>query len=196
MPWANASDAASWTMRAATFANFLGNDTGPMNAAMLLNSSELGLAGLGWQMGDHLPTDPASSINPQECGKLEERQRVAAIALKRLRPGVRVLASADIACTACFWSVSQAAMRNNSLANELFLHWPNGSLFLDSWGDTPAPWWNFSNPLAVDFWIHKGPIAAAMADPSIDGVCKRRARLSCLDHLSLCYRDSYCFREC
>ena len=172
MPWANASSAASWTMRAATFANFLANDTGPMNDAMLRNSSALGLAGLGWQMGDRLPTDPASTINPQLCGQLEERQRVAATALKRLRPGLRVLASANIACTACFWSVSQAAMRNGTLASQLFLHWPNGSLFLDSWGDTPAPWWNFSNPVAVEYWIREGPIAAAMKDPNLDGVCK------------------------
>ena len=171
LPWADASDAASWTMRAATFANFLGNDTGPMNPALLHNVSALGLAGLGWEMGDHLPTDPAGVINPQQIGKLEERQSVAAAALKRLRPGVRVLSSADIACTAAFWRVSQAAMANASLAAQLFLHWPNGTLFLDSWGDTPAPWWNFSNPVAVDFWIQQGPIATAMADPNIDGVC-------------------------
>ena len=158
-------------MGAATFANFLGNDTGPMNPALLHNVSALGLAGLGWQMGDHLPTDPAGVINPQQIGRLEERQSVAAAELKRLRPGVRVLSSADIACTAAFWRVSQAAMANASLAAQLFLHWPNGTLFLDSWGDTPAPWWNFSDPAAVEFWIQQGPIATAMADPNIDGVC-------------------------
>ena len=49
-------------------------------------------------------------------------------------------------------------MRNTSLARELFLHYPNGSIFYDAWGGTlshpnPAPWWNYSNPKAVDFWI-------------------------------------------
>ena len=145
-------------------ANFLGNDTGPMNPALLHNVSALGLAGLGWQMEDHLPTDPAGVINPQQIGKLEQRQSVASAALKRLHPGVRVLSSADIACTAAFWRVSQAAMANASLAAQLFLHWPNGTLFLDSWGDTPAPWWNFSDPAAVEFWIQEGPIATAMHD--------------------------------
>jgi hypothetical protein len=165
MPWA-----PDWTLQGSTFANFLGNSTGPMNEAFLRNVSSLGIAGLGWNSFFQLTTDPASFTNPKLLGHLEVLQGAEAEALKRLRPAQRVMVSADIDCTAAFWKVSQAAMANKTLAAELFLHWPNGTIFLDAWGSTPAPWWNYSSPTAVEFWTTQGPIAQAMQNPSINGV--------------------------
>lgn len=158
-------------MRQATFVPFLANATGPMNAELLANVSSLGIVGLGWQMGDRLITDPASYINPSLFGHLESKQAATAASLKKVSPGIKVLVSADMACTSQFWRVSQEAMANDTLAAALFLHWPNGSIFLDSWGDNnPAPWYNWSSPTAVQFWIKHGPIAEAMHSPHIDGV--------------------------
>ena len=158
-------------MGQAAFVPFLANSTGEMNAELLANVSSLGIVGLGWQMADRLATDPARFINPSLFGHLEARQAATAARLKTLRPGLRVLVSADMACTSGFWRVSQEAMANSTLAAELFLHWPNGSIFLDSWGDNnPAPWYNWSNPRAVQYWIHHGPVAEAMGSPHIDGV--------------------------
>ena len=120
MPWAVAEGAGEgdWSVRSATSAVFIGNGTGPMGAAFLRNASRLGVVGLGWQMQDRLPTDPAGAINPALLGRLEQHQAAAAAELKRLRPGVRVLASADMDCTAGFWAASKAAMANSSLAAE------------------------------------------------------------------------------
>jgi hypothetical protein len=162
--------APEWGFRASTMVTFIGNQTGPMGAGMLHAASSLGIAGLGWQMQDQLPTDAASSINVGLLGRLEQNQAQAARALKQARPGVRVMVSADMDCTAAFWGVSKRAMANQGLASELFLHWPNGSIFLDAWGDTPAPWWNYSNPVAAKFWMEQGPIAVAMNASEIDGV--------------------------
>ena len=101
---------------------FIGNQTGPMSAEMLHAAGSLGIAGLGWQMQDQLPTDAANSINVGLLGKLEQHQIEAAEALKRARLGVRVMVSADMDYTATFWGVSKRAMANQSLASELFLH--------------------------------------------------------------------------
>ena len=173
-PWPGggwpASPFASWGLRNSTLINFIANTTGPMSDAFLLNASTLGIVGLGWQAGDQLATDPAKQIDPKCYGKLEEWQRGAAAQLKALRPGIKVIVSADIACTARFWNVSSQAMANTTLLDELFLHWPTGEVFLDAWGGAPSPWWNYSNPAATKFWIEQGPIAQAMNDPLIDGV--------------------------
>ena len=162
--------APDWGLRASTMVTFIANETGPMNAEMLQAAGSLGIVGLGWQMQVQLPTDAANAYNPALAGRLEQHQAEAAEALKGVRPGVRVMASADMDCTAAFWNISQRAMANETLASELFLHWPNGSLFMDAWGSTPAPWWNYSNPVAVKFWTERGPIAMAMSDPALDGV--------------------------
>ncbi len=49
---------------------------------------------------------------------------------------------------------------------------PQGSLWLDrKWGGLfEQPWYNFSAPAAVNWWIDQGPIAEALREPYIDGV--------------------------
>ena len=134
IPWAAASSAgAGWSVQEATSAMFLANSSGPMNSLYMRNASALGLVGIGWQQQDQLPTDPASFYNPALSGQLEAHQSAAAAALKKLKPELKVMVSADMDCTAAFWAVSKAAMLNASLSSALFLHWPNGSIFYDTW---------------------------------------------------------------
>eukprot|EP00746_Dinoflagellata_sp_MGD_P018685 gnl/MRDRNA2_/MRDRNA2_143331_c0_seq1.p1 gnl/MRDRNA2_/MRDRNA2_143331_c0~~gnl/MRDRNA2_/MRDRNA2_143331_c0_seq1.p1 ORF type:complete len:456 (+),score=57.44 gnl/MRDRNA2_/MRDRNA2_143331_c0_seq1:49-1416(+) len=164
LPWA-----PNWGLSESTASFFLGNNTGQNNKSETATEAQLAVVGLGWQLGIRNPTDGFNFYRFVD-GQLEQRQTAAAQALKKKNPRVRVMVSADMDCTAGFWGSSKRAMANSTLASMLFLHWPNGSVFYDEWGPTPAPWYNFSNPAAVDWWIHEGPIAEAMRNPFIDGV--------------------------
>ena len=107
MPWA-----PDWTLQGSTFANFLGNATGPMNSALLHNVSSLGIAGLGWNSFFQRPTDAASFTNPALLGHLEQLQGAEAAALKELRPAQIVMVSADIDATAVsFLAIFLASFR-------------------------------------------------------------------------------------
>ena len=156
----------SLSLRASTANFFLGNNTGPNSETETGRECGLGTVGLSWALGMYNGTR-TNFVGAN--GSLEERQRVAASAIKKqCGNATKVMLSADIDCTAGFWSVSKAAMANISEANELFLRWPNGSLFLDWWGETRAAWYNFSSPVAVDWWIKHGPIAEALKDENVD----------------------------
>lgn len=163
IPWA-----PNWDMREAMGTFFVGNTTGANSAQETQAEASLGIAGLGWQLSIRRPDDPANVMRPD--GHLEEKQAVEVKKIKAARKGVRVLVDGDMDCTGAFWNVSRRAMENESLANELFVHWPNGSIFYDEWGTIPSPWFNYSSPLAVKWWITEGPIAQAMKNPDVDGV--------------------------
>ena len=150
---------------------FLGNTSGGNSAAETEREASLGVVGLGWQLGVHDSVEGGGG-HWAAPGGLEQRQREAARAIKSLRPSVRVLVSAEIDATCALWAASDAAMANASLARRVFMTRPNGSLWLDRRyaGLFDQPWYNWSSPAAVQWWIDRGPIAAAMADPYIDGV--------------------------
>jgi hypothetical protein len=156
----------TWDLRASTAGFFLGNTSGQNDTAESARETSLGVVGLGWQLG--LRDGAAWAVN----GGLESRQREAARLLKASGSAVKVMVSAELDCTSPQWEASAAAIRNRSLARRVFMHHPNGSLWLDhKWGGLfTQPWYNWSSPTAVRWWIDEGPIAEAMRDPNIDGV--------------------------
>ena len=160
LPW------ASWSLRDSTTAVFLGNTSGSNDGAETAREATLGVVGLGWQYG---LWNGRHQVFP---GGLEVRQRAAAEALKALRPGVKVVVSGDIDVTFDAWRVSAELMSNGTLRREVFMTWPNGSVWTDNkWaGLWKQPWYNFSSAVAVDWWVNHGPIAAAMQDDSLDGI--------------------------
>ena len=162
LPWG-----PNWRLEDAVTALFLGNTSGSNSAEEIAREAAgLGVVGLGWQLG----LFDGSNLAP--LGGLESKQAAAAAALKQQRPGVKVLVSGDIDVTFGAWDASMKAMRNDTLAYRLFMHRPNGSMWHDKpWGEYfEEPWYNFTDPVAADWWIHNGPIARAMADPNIDRV--------------------------
>ena len=119
----------TWDLRASTAGFFLGNTSGQNDAAESARETSLGVVGLGWQLG--LRDGAAWAVN----GGLESRQREAARLLKVSGSAVKVMVSAELDCTSPQWEASAAAIRNRSLARRVFMHHPNGSLWLDhKWG--------------------------------------------------------------
>ena len=103
---------------------------------------------------------------------LEARLSEEARRLKARAPQLKVLVSAEIDATCPLWSSSAAAMKDADLSRRVFMHRPDGSVWLGKpWmGTFMSPWYNWSSTAAVEWWINKGPIAGAMLDPNIDGV--------------------------
>jgi hypothetical protein len=158
--------ARTWSLRGSTAGFFLGNTSGANTLYESQRESSLAVVGLGWQLGLRHGSDWAAD------GGLEARQRAAAQLLKQLQPATKVVVSAELDCTFPQWAASRDLLLNRTLARQVFMTRPNGSLWLDhKWGGLfEQPWYNFSDPVAVDWWINSGPIAAAMREPSIDGV--------------------------
>ena len=139
---------ASWgysgVVRDWTVAYFMGNASGPNNAAEVAAQSRFGIAGIGWQINN----------KPGNYSHEEQYEAAAAKQIKTSRAAAKVMVTRDTQVVTYFWDSARAVMMEHP---EYFLRDPKtGQPVSRAWvspaGNTPKYWLNFSNAHAAAWW--------------------------------------------
>jgi hypothetical protein len=93
----------SGVVRDWTVAYFMGNASGPNNAAAVAAQSRFGIAGIGWQINNKL-----GNYSHEEMYEAAAAQQIRA-----LRPEAKVMVTRDTQVVTYFWDSAREAMRDH-----------------------------------------------------------------------------------